>query len=115
MATLSAPSAGPSIPVRIAWSTTTAPPRPLSKGAGDFEAAWRDYLPGCTEADFTEYRRQRDWTGWHYATWGRPEAADAITRWTCAMLLRDAHRYPGHRSAHLRRTHEHPRVKEAAN
>jgi hypothetical protein len=35
----------------------------------DFEAAWRDYLPGCTEADFTEYRRQRDWTGWHYAMW----------------------------------------------
>jgi len=34
-----------------------------------FEAAWRDYLPNCTDADFTEYRRQRDWTAWKYAMW----------------------------------------------
>jgi hypothetical protein len=32
-----------------------------------FEAAWEDYLPQCTEADFIEYRRQRAWTAWKYA------------------------------------------------
>ena len=33
----------------------------------EFEAAWREYLPKCTEADFDNYRRQRDWTAWKYA------------------------------------------------
>ncbi|MBR1157442.1 hypothetical protein [Bradyrhizobium sp. JYMT SZCCT0428] len=32
-----------------------------------FEAAWKGYLPKCTEADFNEYRRQRAWTAWKYA------------------------------------------------
>jgi hypothetical protein len=32
-----------------------------------FEAAWKDYLPQCTEADFIEYRRQRAWTAWKYS------------------------------------------------
>jgi hypothetical protein len=32
-----------------------------------FEAAWKDYLPRCTETDFIEYRRQRAWTAWKYA------------------------------------------------
>jgi hypothetical protein len=32
-----------------------------------FEAAWRAYLPKCTEADFEQYRRQRAWTAWKYA------------------------------------------------
>ena len=32
-----------------------------------FEAAWKDYLPQCTEADFTEHRRQSAWTAWKYA------------------------------------------------
>ena len=32
-----------------------------------FEAAWKDYLPLCTDADFVEYRRQRAWTAWKYA------------------------------------------------
>ena len=36
-----------------------------------FEAAWKDYLPRCTEADFVEYRRQRAWTAWKYAMHGR--------------------------------------------
>jgi hypothetical protein len=33
----------------------------------EFEAAWKNYLPQCSEADFTEYRRQRAWTSWKYA------------------------------------------------
>jgi len=36
-----------------------------------FEAAWRDYLPGCTEADFTEYRRQRAWSPRPFLTLNR--------------------------------------------
>ena len=32
-----------------------------------FEAAWKAYLPLCTEADFAEHRRQRAWTDWKYA------------------------------------------------
>jgi hypothetical protein len=31
------------------------------------EIAWKDYLPGCTDADFSEHRRQRAWTAWKYA------------------------------------------------
>jgi hypothetical protein len=41
----------------------------FEQARADFEAAWRDYLPGCTEADLTEYRRQRDWTAWRCAMW----------------------------------------------
>jgi hypothetical protein len=33
----------------------------------DFEAAWKNYLPQCTEAAFIEHRRQRAWTAWKYA------------------------------------------------
>jgi hypothetical protein len=32
----------------------------------ELEAAWRDYLPRCTEADFTENRRVRAATAWKY-------------------------------------------------
>ena len=32
-----------------------------------FEAAWREILPTLTEANFQEWRDQRDWTAWKYA------------------------------------------------
>jgi hypothetical protein len=32
-----------------------------------FEAAWQRLLPTRTEADFQEWRAQRDWTAWKYA------------------------------------------------
>jgi hypothetical protein len=32
----------------------------------EFEAAWREYLPACTEEEFTEHRRQRASTVWKY-------------------------------------------------
>jgi hypothetical protein len=35
----------------------------------NFAAAWRALLPTLTEADFTEYRRQRARTAWMYAMW----------------------------------------------
>src|SRR5450755_2063498 len=39
----------------------------FAEARGDFEAAWREYLPNCTVADFTAYRRQRAFTEWKYA------------------------------------------------
>jgi hypothetical protein len=39
----------------------------FDQARANFEAAWKDYLPGCTEADFLEHRRQRAWTAWKYA------------------------------------------------
>jgi hypothetical protein len=35
----------------------------------DFEAAWRVFLSKRTEADFQEWRDQRDWTARKYAMW----------------------------------------------
>jgi hypothetical protein len=31
---------------------------PFEIARAEFEAAWEEYLPKCTEADFEEYRRQ---------------------------------------------------------
>ena len=31
-----------------------------------FDAAWWDFLPRCTEADFAENRRNRAFTAWKY-------------------------------------------------
>jgi hypothetical protein len=39
----------------------------FEQARADFEAAWKEYLPKCTEADFEEYRRQEAWTAWKYA------------------------------------------------
>jgi hypothetical protein len=39
----------------------------FEQARADFEAAWAEYLPKCTPADFEEYRRQRAWTAWKYA------------------------------------------------
>jgi hypothetical protein len=39
----------------------------FEQARADFEAAWNEYLPKCTEADFEEYRRQEAWTAWKYA------------------------------------------------
>ena len=33
----------------------------------DFEAAWREILPALAEANFQQWRDQRDWTAWKYA------------------------------------------------
>jgi hypothetical protein len=38
----------------------------FEQARAEFEAAWREYLPKCTEADF---RRQEAWTAWKYAMW----------------------------------------------
>jgi hypothetical protein len=36
-----------------------------------FEAAWLQFLPTRTEADFREWRDERDWTVRKYAMWAR--------------------------------------------
>jgi len=38
-----------------------------------FEAAWQRMLPTLTEANFQEWRDQRDWTAKKYAMWARGE------------------------------------------
>jgi hypothetical protein len=45
----------------------------FDQARANFEVAWKDYLPRCTEADFLEYRRQRDWTAQKYAMSERGE------------------------------------------
>jgi hypothetical protein len=39
----------------------------------DFEGAWRTFLSNPTDADFQEYRAQRDWTARKYAMRERGE------------------------------------------
>ena len=41
----------------------------FSQARADVEAAWQEYLPNCTDADFAAYRQQRAWTEWKYEMW----------------------------------------------
>ena len=41
----------------------------FEQARADFEAAWREYLPKCSQADFEECRRQCARTSWKYAMW----------------------------------------------
>jgi hypothetical protein len=45
----------------------------FNEARANFETAWQGYLAQCTEADFVEHRRQRDWTAQKYAMWERGE------------------------------------------
>jgi len=55
----------------------------------DFEASWRLILPTLSEANFQEWRDQRNWTARKYTMWGArradavPEAKlnDALSLW----------------------------------
>jgi hypothetical protein len=38
-----------------------------------FEAAWRDYLPKCCDADFEDWRDQEAWTAEKYRRFDRHE------------------------------------------
>jgi len=44
----------------------------LPAGAG-FKAAWREYLPKRTDADFEEWRDQEVWTAEKYSRFDRHE------------------------------------------
>jgi hypothetical protein len=41
----------------------------LDEARAGFEAAWKVFLSNRTEADFREWRDQRDWTAKKYALW----------------------------------------------
>jgi hypothetical protein len=43
----------------------------FDEARADFESAWRVFLSKWTEADFQEWRDQRDWTERKYAMWER--------------------------------------------
>jgi hypothetical protein len=45
----------------------------FDEARADFESAWRVFLSKRTEADFQEWRDQRDWTERKYAMWERGE------------------------------------------
>jgi hypothetical protein len=41
----------------------------FDQARADFDAAWRVFLSNRTEADFQEWRDERDWTARKYALW----------------------------------------------
>jgi hypothetical protein len=43
----------------------------IDEAKADFEAAWRVFLAKRTEADFQEWRDQRDWTAEKYRRFDR--------------------------------------------
>ncbi|MBR1281618.1 hypothetical protein JQ597_06180 [Bradyrhizobium sp. AUGA SZCCT0177] len=70
-----------------------------------FEAAWKDYLPRCTEAHFDEYRRERAWTAWKYAMHvaGLPLPTQSTSGWarcfcgaTIDIAVTDRHVHDAH-------------------
>jgi hypothetical protein len=46
----------------------------FDEARADFEAAWRVFLSKRTEADFQEWREQRDWTAEKYRRFDRRHA-----------------------------------------
>jgi hypothetical protein len=46
----------------------------LDEARAEFEAAWKLFLSNRTEADFQEWRDQRDWTARKYALWDARQA-----------------------------------------
>jgi hypothetical protein len=61
-----------------------------------FEGAWRVFLANRTEADFQEWRDQRDWTERKYAMWERGERLPSqnpstMMRCPCGEMF-DSHR-----------------------
>jgi hypothetical protein len=49
-----------------------------------FDAAWRVYLPKCTEQDFRDYRDQRNLTARKYAMW---EAGEKLPTQTPSSIM----------------------------
>jgi hypothetical protein len=70
-----------------------------------FEAAWLDYLPQCTEADFAENRGKRAFTAWKYqmhdiGTPLRSQMSDGRSQCFCGAPLTNATV-----DAHIQQTH----------
>ncbi|SHH20073.1 hypothetical protein [Bradyrhizobium erythrophlei] len=80
----------------------------FEQARADFEAAWREYLPKCSEADFEEYRRERARTAWKYRMWGKgcrmpTQSTDGRSRCFCGEPIDiagvDQHVYAAHMAA----------------
>jgi hypothetical protein len=61
-----------------------------------FEAAWREYLPKRSEADFQAWRDERDWTERKYAMWTSGEKLpsqkpSSLLKCPCGQVF-DSHR-----------------------
>jgi len=77
------------------WGGTAAD---FEQARAGFEAAWRNILPDLTEANFQEWREQRDWTARKYGMWARGERMTSLTpisMMTCPCGARFDSHYPG--------------------
>jgi hypothetical protein len=68
----------------------------LDQARADFEKAWAVFLSKRTEADFQEWRDNRDWTEQKYAMWKRGERMpsqkpSSLVRCPCGQVF-DSHR-----------------------
>jgi hypothetical protein len=68
----------------------------FDEACADFEGAWKIFLSKRTEADFQEWRDQRDWTARKYAMWERGEKLpsqkpNSLMRCHCGEIF-DSHR-----------------------
>jgi hypothetical protein len=68
----------------------------FDEARADFEAVWKVFLSNRTEADFQEWRDQRDWTARKYAIWKAGERMpsqrpSSIMRCACGETF-DSHR-----------------------
>jgi hypothetical protein len=73
-----------------------------------------------TDYPFTEYRRRRDWAAWKNAMWDAglklpTQLRDGRARGCCGTPIDIPGTAQHIFAAHMSRTHEHPRAKEAAN
>jgi hypothetical protein len=64
----------------------------LDQARSAFEAAWRDYLPQCTEADFDEYRFQRAHETWKRRMWDAgcdlpTQTVSGMTKCFCGVII----------------------------
>jgi hypothetical protein len=80
----------------------------FKQARADFEAAWKEYLPKCSQDDFDEYRRSAAWTSWKYAMWDKgcrmpTQSTDGRSRCFCGKTIDTAgsarHVYAAHMAA----------------
>jgi hypothetical protein len=77
------------------------PAETFEQARADFEAAWNEYLPKCSQADFDQYAIGRlDRVEICDVGQGLQDA-NAIDRWPVAVLLRCAYRYRRRLAARL--------------
>jgi hypothetical protein len=76
------------------------------KARADFEAAWTRLSPRITEADLTEYRRERAWMAWKEKMWRcgcklPAQEADGGSRCFCGLDITNASMSDHVRLVHL--------------